>query len=280
MKWINFLLAAALIPSPALAGDNITAQFKDLSRLFDSGADVMSASSIVAPFSEGRWGDAPRIEASPVKEHWTPYNDAFGQEACLFVDALNIRQPSVQESVAALEPCLQKISADYRVDIRATQGDEGLVLVVSGILPAGSTATSDLRHALTLREGRLFGHAASVVRLGRTSNVRKQSSLQFVVDRCMTIKIIHELNNSSDFLNVYGKCIRNAQGLSIQTVLAHPHEALGIVIYSKDPKNTIAEMNGIIEVPTINGALRIEVHALEEALSQSVLPATFHRTTY
>lgn len=253
-----------------------TASAGDLRDLFDSGLGFKSDTMIPNPFSRGNWGTAPKIENSGAKENWAPLSDALKTEACHFVDAVYIRQPTLAESIAVLEDCLSALSKKYGTTIEALEGDnKDIVLVISGIIPAGSTVTADIRHSLELREGRLFGHPARVLRLRRAPKENKRSSLQLIVDRCPTIKIIRPIRSSKEFLDIYGSCIKTAKGLEIQAILTHPTEANAIVIYSKDRKDTIAEMNGIISVPSDNGLVEIRVNAFQEVLSTSLLPAIY-----
>ncbi|MFH2204643.1 MAG: hypothetical protein ABIJ96_16130 [Elusimicrobiota bacterium] len=266
----TFLFAAG---GASAATPDLMPQAQSLGGLFDSGLGFRSGTMIPAPFSEGRWGAAPRIESSGAKDGRMQYRDALDIEACHFIDAQYFRQPTLEEAAAALKSCLAAVAQKYRTTVAVSQNDKELVIVVSGILPAGSTVAADLRQALEMRQGRLFGHSARVVRLTATSRERKMSSLQFVVDRCPTTKMVHTIRSSGDFLGIYGGCIRQATGLEIMAVVAHPTESRSIVVYSKDQKDTIAEMNGVIQIPADNGPVRIQVSAFQEVLSSALVPA-------
>lgn len=277
MKFFTLALAVWMTTAgTAFAGNGLLSEIGDLRNLFDSGLGFNSDTTIPNPFSRGNWGTAPKIESSRAKQNAASFRDALNTEACHFVDAVNVRQPSLAESLTALGTCLSALSQKYGTTITATEGDsKEIVLVISGIIPAGSTIVADLRRSLELREGQLFGHPARVLRLRRAPRESKRSSLQFIVDRCPTIKMIRPIRSAKEFLDIYGSCIKTAKGLEIMAILTHPTDAHGIVVYSKDRKDTISEMNGIISVPSDNGLVKIQVNAFQEVLSSSLLPAVY-----
>jgi hypothetical protein len=201
------------------------------------------------------------------------YNDAFQIESCQFVDAVFIKQPTLAEAQAALEGCMNSVSAKYKAKVTATLGEGELIIVVSGFIPSGSLVAADLRHALEIRKGELFGHSARVIRLAQSSEERRMSSLQFVVDRCPTIKMIRALRTTQDFIDIYGNCLREAKNLSIISVRNDPAEDLSILVYSNVAKHTIDEMNGVIRLVGDDGPVQIRVTAKKETIARSFLPA-------
>lgn len=268
--FLSLLLGAS---SAACAEISLLERMGALSEMFDSGLDRKErAPSRAVPFAEGRWSAAAKMEGVAQPNAWIVYRDAFAGEECRIVDAVYVRRPTLEEAAESLKGCLKVLSETYRTTITVTRGEGGLVIVVSGIIPSGSTVAADLRHAVELRESRLFGHPAEVLRLAEAREERKMSSLQFVVDRCLTIKMIHSIRTGGEFLAVYGDCIRQAKNLSIRGVLPHPTQSDRILVYSEERRSTIEEMRGIVRVVADGGPVQFYVDVRQETLQSDFLP--------
>jgi len=100
--------------------------------------------------------------------------DSFSYlSACRIVDAQFFRQPSIPEAVQMLSGCMEQVSKQYKVAVKAgvmvapgggpgggAQGSSlsGIAITVSGKISAGNPVLSDLSTSLKKRHNQLFGH--------------------------------------------------------------------------------------------------------------------------
>lgn len=216
---------------------------------------------------------APRLPAPKALEapRETARDPFIETEACSVVDAHYLRRPTVREALELLKPCLADVRKSYGLDASALEGTAGIVLVVAGPIPPGNTLLRDLRHALRVRDGKLFGHPASLVPLDPPDLEKRVSSLQLVVDRCPTIMVLRKIATGADFLDAYGDCLLKSKGLDITDVMPDPEHRRGVVVYSRESVRKIFEMNGMITVPAEDGPARIRVRAKRELLSNKLI---------
>ena len=179
MKTLSTLLLWVLLISPASAAEmDLLAQMKGLTGLFDQGGVDMPLEgfipSVPVPQKKGQesgdqmpaWPDMNK--SGPVYQNWLSYKDAFTSsgEACMIVDIVYVRQPSLKEAVKALAPCLQAVSKAYKTALAAVEGDKKIVIAVSGVLAEGNTLLTDVEHALKIRKGSLLPVNVVVAEVG------------------------------------------------------------------------------------------------------------------
>ncbi|PCI39925.1 MAG: hypothetical protein COB53_02405 [Elusimicrobia bacterium] len=217
---------------------------------------------------DGGW-DAPRIEGVPI-EGGNKFGDVLKEmQSCQSVDYVYARQPSTKEVVAALSSCLTDLSKRYGVKITAAEGTHGVVIMISGLIPPGSTVKSDLESSFQLRDGKLFGHTVSLIDLERPASDRQSSSLQPIVDQCGIES--KSLKNAAAFVTVYETCLRSAKGTVITGVRADAKDETLVLVYSRDAKHLIRDMNGIVRILTEEGATRLRVQGLSDLLTDHML---------
>ncbi len=106
-------------------------------------------------------------ESGPIGFDWLSYRDAFqGREHCATVDVVYVKQPSVDEALSSLNECLAEVSKAYGVQVAAVKGNDEILIVLTGVIPEGSTIAADLQHALAIRKNRLYLHPTRLQRIG------------------------------------------------------------------------------------------------------------------
>ena len=206
----SLFLGLLLSASSAFAGEfNLLGDLGRLGGLFDGKrADILEVSpppTMPAP-NTGDWG-VPSIQGVPI-EALNKHRDVFKEiQSCEAVDFMYFRQPSAAEAIGSLSDCLSALSKRYGVAITAAEGRTGIVLMVSGLIPPGSTVKSDLATALQLRNGKLFGIPSALLDLERPASDRQTSSLQPIVDRCPNSP--RSVADAAAFVEAFGKCVRS-----------------------------------------------------------------------
>jgi len=291
--FFTFTLALLIPAAPAFAGDNsLLSEMYRFTDLFDGGrADIVEVSPpSTMPIPKGNDGsanqwwkqipglptnpqgsewDAPSIQGIPV-ESPNKHRDILKEmHQCSSVDYLYARQPSTSEVVIALSDCLTSLSKRYKVKITAAEGKKGIVLMLSGLTPPGSTVKADLEMALQIRNGKLFGHPVSLVDLVRPASDRQTSSLQPIVDQCdIETKT---LKNAAAFVSVFSQCVQTAKGIKITSIRPDSKDETLVLVYSRDARHLIREMNGVVRILTDEGVTRLRVHAQSELLTDPMI---------
>src|SRR5688572_22125259 len=148
--------------------------------------------------------------------------DAFsGVEACRVLDARFVKAPTMEEAVKLLTPCVESVSAAYGAKISIRQGtpvspENEMGIQVQMLLievPQGTTITSavmkDLNRALSVRNSRLLGHQAMVVR------AEPQITAQQALDNCVLPTVVRDIQSGADFIKFYGVCLKNTKEFQI-----------------------------------------------------------------
>jgi hypothetical protein len=290
---ISLLIGLLFISAPAFAGGGgLFAEINRFAELFDGaakGGEVSPPQALPMPkggdtFGEnpwwktvpgmpvapkgGEWG-VPSIEGVPI-ESPAKHRDVFKEiQPCQAADYVYLRQPSTDEAITTLNDCLGALSKRYGVSVTAAEGKGGIVLMISGLVPPGSTLKSDLKTALQLRGGKIYGIQTKLVDLERPASDKQTSSLQPIVDRCGIEP--ESLGNAAAFVSVFGECIRGAKGISITALRPDASDELLVLVYSRDSKHLIREMNGVVRVLTPAGVTRLRVHAQREILTDGMI---------
>ena len=229
---------------------------KDMPRIAPKGAASMRRS---APVDSSKWAPVPEFDGAPAAANPAEAADAFsGLEACLIVDVVYVRQPSLPEALNALAPCLEAVSKRYGAAASAKADQKALVIRIP--VAASQTALArDLSAALEKRDGRLIGFPARVsAELAPVQN-KGTSVLQPVLERCAGPKMLPR--SAADFVTVYGDCLKSAKGLSIAAVRAHPTEEMTVLVLSAARFETLLDMSGFVSVPSAPGTGEFRIEA-------------------
>ncbi len=292
---LTFTLALLIPAAPAFAGNNdLLLQMQEFTGLFDGGrADVVEVappSEMPIPEGETRkkenwWGTLPGFPAAPKGGDWdvpsiegipiegpTKHRDVLKEMSpCQAIDFVYARQPSASEVVTVLSDCLSALSKRYKVQITAAEGRKGIVVMISGLIPPGSTIKADLESALHLRGGKLFGHSVTLVDLERPASDRQTSSLQPIVDQCRIET--KSLKNAAAFVSVFSSCVTEAKGITITSIRPDAKDDTLVLVYSRDAKHLIRDMNGVVRILTDHGVTRLRIQAQSELLTDDMLGA-------
>lgn len=115
-------------------------------------------------------------------------------EECRIVDAMFFVQPTIPAAVQMLGGCMKQVSKQYKVPARASAlvtpwggpGDgpqggtlSGILITVSGKVPAGNPVLADLSYSLKERRNHLFGHKVvlSPSRLNSEADLSRTNSI-------------------------------------------------------------------------------------------------------
>lgn len=206
--------------------------------------------------------------------------DAFeGLGECSVLNAMFVRQPSLRDAVSMLGPCMQAVSRKYGVGVSVSEtivasghklgGPPGIGIFVSGPLPMGNAVLLDLRYAVeVLRRGRLLSYPAMVKYRNLDDTPRLQtSSLQSVVDRCISSMILRPIQTSKDAAGLIRFCAEDvAPELLITGVVVRrdPGPGLHVSVLSRADDATLEAMNGAVVLPGEGGAVQVSVRAYRD----------------
>lgn len=287
MRRLTTILMCLNMAAPAFAGAGLSSSANGFRNFFDGSAvrggrtpvPMPRVTPSETPWWRGGpdapglshkdfWGDIPEIKnGRPTRIVPTTAHDALREiEACRVVDVVYVRQPSVGESVDALEPCLTAMSKRYKVRISAVAGTGGLVLVIGAPAPSVQTLKRDLRYSLRIRNGQIFGHVTEVLDLSFRAVGAAPSSLQLVVDQCPTTMVLQKIRNGREFAQIYGQCLVDAKGLTITEVRESPLNTYSVLVFSRDRQDVLARMSGAVTVPTEEGPTTFQVIAIQELM--------------
>lgn len=131
----------------------------------------------------------PALPARPLS------GDLFSSiEECRIVDAMFFVQPTIPAAVQMLGGCMKQVSKQYKIPARASalvtpwggpgggpQGGtlSGILITVSGKVPAGNPVLADLSDSLRKRRNQLFGHKVvlSPSRLNSEADLSRTNSI-------------------------------------------------------------------------------------------------------
>ncbi|MCM2266310.1 MAG: hypothetical protein NDI60_00895 [Elusimicrobiales bacterium] len=119
--------------------------------------------------------ELPKAAQAPIPSILPLPKDSFSYlSECRMIDtAVFIKQPSVAESVQLLAGCMKQVSGQYKVKVQADmlvapfggpgggpQGamPSGIIISVTGKIPAGNPIVDHLTYSLEKRNNHLFGH--------------------------------------------------------------------------------------------------------------------------
>lgn len=188
--------------------------------------------------------------------------DAFASAGvCGIVDAKFFRPFSVEESIEALKPCFEALSAVYGTELSLKPEAKGLVLE-TGLTTLGSPLLRDLEQGLSRRDHRLLGHPVIVRRAMVPS---RMSRVQEVIEACMKPMVIRKIETGADFLKVYGGCL--AQDKAIKEVRASASQKLGLTVLAAGDQPQVESLTGMVSVLALNGRVELQVIAYSEQLN-------------
>lgn len=270
MKPIATLFLAAAFALPVSAAE--TPLVNDMGRmmdLFDAGRKPMprfaphgASMRRSAPVDASLWAPVPEVGQAAPAAPAEAADAFFGLEACVVVDVVYVRQPSLPEAVAALTPCLEAVSKRYGAAASAAAADAKALVIRIPVAASQTALARDLAAALEKRGGRLVGFPARVSAELAPVQSRGVSVLQPVVERCGGPKMLPR--SASDFVVVYGDCLKSAKGLAIAAVRAHPTEPKTVVVTSGARFETLLDMSGIVTVPSAPGVATFRIEARRE----------------
>ncbi|MBI5630650.1 MAG: hypothetical protein HY921_07185 [Elusimicrobia bacterium] len=194
------------------------------------------------------------------------------QDECGIVDAKMLRLPDLTEAVEALEPCFQKISADYRVPISVRSGlvkteadpTAGIILLLPDASLEQRALARSLGYSLSLRSGSLLGYQAQV--LLRDDSALAASHLQQAIDRCVQPMVLRDIDSGADFVRYYGRCVVEEPGLKVKEIRPAQGQRLAVTVLSSADPDTVDALNGIVSVPGRAGEVRVLVVAYPETI--------------
>ncbi|TBR23712.1 hypothetical protein EPO15_05400 [bacterium] len=272
MKLTLPLFAALALALPVRAAEHpLVGDMGRMMDLFDGGRKPMpriappgAAAAAVrraAPVDAAQWAPVPEAGAgAPAAARPDEAADAFANlEACTVVDVVYIRQPSLPEAVTALAPCLEAVSKRYGAAATAGAADTKALVIRIPVAASQTALARDLSAAIAKRGGSLIGYPARVSAELAPVQPQGTSVLQPILERCAGPKMLPR--SASDFVLVYGDCLRSAKGLSIAAVRAHPTEEKTVLVLSNARFETLLDMSGIVTVPSAPGVGRFRIEA-------------------
>lgn len=266
MKNLTTLCLLSLFAAPAFASDPFVADMRRIMDSFDTaGAAAMprvrppahAASRLGAPVDTERWAPVTEVKGFAARPAETV--DALSSlEVCAVADAVYIRQPSLEEAARALTPCLEAVSKRYGA-AAVVSTERGSLVIRIPSAAAEAPLARDLEKSLASRQSRLYGHPV-ILRADLASFApRGTSVLQPVLERCAGAKMLPA--DAEAFVAVYGDCLTGAKGLGISAVSAHPSEARTVVVYSAVRADSLRDMTGTVNVPSVPGAAAFRIEA-------------------
>lgn len=270
MRALSLLLL--LVHTGSWAADTAPwGSLESLRGMFD-GTSARPPAPLLLPFRRQARPALPEVAGAPVG---VSKKDIFrATPECEIVDVVNVRQPSLAESVAALAPCAKALSAKLSVELGARADGKRILIALTGEKPAATAAADQLAEALAARDWRLFGHPAALWQPeGETTGTApKVSSLQLVIDSCPTIAVVRRLETAAEFLKAYGACLIDARNLQVSSVAPDPVAPATVLVYSAASSAALSEMSGSVTVPSENGPARFLILPRRESLRANLLP--------
>jgi hypothetical protein len=188
----------------------------------------------------------PQIDASPLQNNWGPYKDAFaGRSECQVIDLVFVQQPTEAQAIKELDTCLAAVAKAYGVPLSASSKTKELSIHVIGAIPSGNRVGQDIGHALTLRDGKLFGYTVKISRQPAADRPQAMSSLQFSVDRCPQLA-----NADSDgaIVQALNDCLAKERNLDVTGISPDPEDSSILIVYTKAAAEKAFDMNGVVSV--------------------------------
>lgn len=141
---------------------------------FDGGKGLAGGSPVAVA------AEASKPDLIPMIEPWNmgqemplSSNDApfMNEEACAILDAGFFVQPSREEAVEMLKPCLAALSGRYKTPLKAAPGKDDLHLFVGDAKNSGRELRDALRVNLKAKSGwKFFGHDVTLFAAGASVN--------------------------------------------------------------------------------------------------------------
>lgn len=202
--------------------------------------------------------------------------DAFaGVGACGVLDIKTIRKVELDEAAEMIQPCIEGVAKKYSAKATAEagllsapqSGKPGAAgLLIKTTLTPGTKGHRDLALALSRREGRLLGYSAKLLTKDETAPA-SVSSLQKSIDSCMLLTVVRDIKDGSDFVKIYGGCLRKDKDLKIREV--RPAEGLAVTLATDASGPEVEAYNGFVTVNAGKGPVQVMVVAYS---SQVFLP--------
>lgn len=194
--------------------------------------------------------------------------DAFaGVGECGVLDIKTIRAWSLDEASDMANPCFAAVGRKYSAQMRLQAGflsaaalgqpsKPGLLLKTD--LIAGSKAHRDLIASLTKREGKVLGHPVRVLTRGEVEP-SSVSAVQEALHQCIMTTVVRDINNSSDFVNIYGRCLTRNRDLKIEEI--RPGSGMEVTLKTAQDAKAVEALNGFVTVNAGKGPVQVMIVA-------------------
>ncbi|MDE2143157.1 MAG: hypothetical protein KGJ84_12175 [Elusimicrobia bacterium] len=194
--------------------------------------------------------------------------DAFaGVGACGVLDIKSFRAWTLQEAADMASPCLKAVGEKYQSSLvlqggflRATAAGypatPGLLLKTD--LTADSKPYRDLVSSLARRHNEILGHPVRLLARGEVAP-ESVSAVQEALKQCILVTVVRDIQNGSDFVKIYGRCLVKNPDLRIDAILPAP----GMAVTLKTERTDVGAqaLNGFVTVNAGKGPVEIMVVA-------------------
>ena len=209
------------------------------------------------------------FEAS-VAEAIQPFilEDSFaGVGACGVLDIKTIRAWTLDEASDLANPCLKAVGEKYQASLilqggflRASalgQPAKPGLLLKTDLIP-GSKPHRDLMSSLARRHNELLGHQVRVLVRGEVAPA-SISIVQDALKQCIMTTVVRDIQTSSDFVKIYGRCLVKNPDLKIDEI--RPGEGMTVTLKTGQTDKGVEALNGFVTVNAGKGPVQLMVVA-------------------
>lgn len=194
--------------------------------------------------------------------------DAFaGVGACGTLDIKSFRAWTLEEAADLANPCLKAVGAKYQNTMVLQAGfltaatesrpsTPGLILKTD--LVPGSQAHRDLASSLARRQNEILGHPVRLLLRGEVAPA-SISAVQAALRQCIMTTVVRDIQNSGDFVNIYGRCLTRNPDLKIDEI--RPGEGMTVTLKTEQAPAGVEALNGFVTVNAGKGPVQIMVVA-------------------
>ncbi len=182
----------------------------------------------------------------------------------------NKRRYSLVDAVAAVQPCLNAVTARYGLALKAEPGrveDSGSfgIVIYAGNVSVAAPVMRDLNHAIAARGGELLGHTA-LLRREAERQILKTSLAQEALDSCLLPAVLRKVETAQDFITHYGSCLTMDAKLQVKEMRQSPGHTLGVALVTAADEIVAEGLNGVVAVMAESGRVELMIMAYPEKI--------------
>ena len=194
--------------------------------------------------------------------------DSFaGIGECGVLNIKTIRAWTLDEAADLANPCLKAVGTKYQATMILQGGflsasslgqpaKPGLILKTDLVL--GSKPHRDLVASLARRHGELLGHQVRLLTRGEVAPA-SVSAVQEALKQCIMTTVVRDIQTSSDFVKIYGRCLVKNPDLKIDEV--RPGAGMTVTLKTEQSDVGVEALNGFVTVNAGKGPVQLMVIA-------------------